>query len=578
MIYSIPSQGASFHDSWSSTTLRHARYSPATYSNVIPLTSLMYDQNNWLGPDATEIMFGFIGIAERSLSSFTGFDSIPIVATRPVWADTTVQIITGGWYDIQNKRFITSYENTLFPHNPSYITTTYQSKLSALRKGFMWIEIAVNSLGQVLTSQSLDDNPIYIRSTPFASYTTTGLSVSGIYNNTNFKYLNGFNNLWPRLFPTNTSFNIERPNWTSLNTNLQPIVETLTVNSSNAISSVVTNMNNTSSYIPVISTEDITFTSTVVGFANTTNSQTSSKIYIDNNLITLCSNMSAAVDSRLVGKDPTNSKVVFSTANHTTLTYVRNTNLWCADLVQQLTGMVTYKKDVSNSNDSYGGTLITPRHVLYVQHAVPRGGVIRFVTATNQTITANQIVGSDADSTVYPVFPSVSAIDPYFNDMCVITLDRDVSLSGISPLPIAAITPRERTILRLQPATTIAISQGSTRSTGITNPNPLSARGMELYTLKINFNSEPTTSSKYPWVGNGGGHKLWDGDSGTSHLLISNNNVYLYRLTRFAHGDGATVAALSAQLNHLIRKSEERVSINTGLSATYFTVSQILTR
>ena len=570
MIYSIPSLGASFHDSWSSNYLRHAKYNPATYSSVVLNTTAMHVYYGWLGASTENNPTWPTG-------SYTGFTFANVEATRPVWADPTVENIDGGWYNINAQQFETSYDNTLLRTSNGYQTNLVASRTPSSRRGFTWLEIARNSLGEVLTSQQLTDSPIYIKSSGFTPYAVASIGLSGKVIDTYYDFSKGYSGTWPYLFPSSTQFYISQPTWIDITKDLQPIVQTTTVYKNDvAVSNISSNI-----YSSLSNEDSIYFKTTACGFGNLSGTSSTSTVYVDDNLITLCSNMSAAVDSRLVGKDPTNSKKVFSTADHTTRTYVRNPNLWCADLIQQLTGMVTYKT-AFGVNDSYGGTLITPRHILYVQHALPRGGTVRFVTSNNQTITAIQLSGSNinvfANSTTYPVFPSLSAIDPYHYDLAVITLDRDVSLSGISPLPIAAITPRERTILRLQPAPTIAISQGSNRSTGTTNPNPLSAREMELYTLNSNRITDPNTSTQYPWQGNGGGHILWDGDSGTSHLIVNNNSVYLYRLTRFASGDGATVAALSSQVNYLIRKSDELAGINTGLSATFYSIKQILER
>jgi hypothetical protein len=85
---------------------------------------------------------------------------------------------------------------------------------------------------------------------------------------------------------------------------------------------------------------------------------------------------------------------LFSTINHTTSSYVRNTNLWASAL--DWTGV--------NVWDSSGGnrhaTLISPRHVLMAAHwPVAQNSSIRFIDASNNIVTrtVTAVAGAGTD-------------------------------------------------------------------------------------------------------------------------------------------------------------------------------------
>ena len=114
----------------------------------------------------------------------------------------------------------------------------------------------------------------------------------------------------------------------------------------------------------------------------------------------------------------TNGKV-YSTQDHATPNYVRNTNLWCADYAQQLTCASPW-----NSQNAHlkAGTAITPQHIVLARHyQVAIGTSFRFI-GLDGTVYTRSVIGKATDSRYsWPQY-----------DLTVYTLD--------SPLP-AAITP-----------------------------------------------------------------------------------------------------------------------------------------
>lgn len=104
------------------------------------------------------------------------------------------------------------------------------------------------------------------------------------------------------------------------------------------------------------------------------------------------------VSAAILGKTPDSTTLpLFSTMDHATPNYVRNTNLWASAL--DWTGV--------NVWDSTGGnkhaTLISPRHVLMATHwPVAQGASIRFIDTSNNIITrtVTAVVGAGTDISI----------------------------------------------------------------------------------------------------------------------------------------------------------------------------------
>ncbi|MBL7077790.1 MAG: hypothetical protein ISS31_09990 [Kiritimatiellae bacterium] len=92
-----------------------------------------------------------------------------------------------------------------------------------------------------------------------------------------------------------------------------------------------------------------------------------------------------AIDERIDGLNPSTALPILSTQDHVNTNYVRNTNCWAADL--DLTCASPWNSNAANKK---AGTLISPRHLVFANHAsyfVPVGGTLRFVDSTNGVVT-----------------------------------------------------------------------------------------------------------------------------------------------------------------------------------------------
>lgn len=112
----------------------------------------------------------------------------------------------------------------------------------------------------------------------------------------------------------------------------------------------------------------------------------------------LAKELTDAIDLRIAGKD-TSAKTIFSTQNHSSQTYVRNTNCWAHGL--DLTCISPWN---STGGHTRAGTLISPRHIIFAKHyQISTGATIRFIqedgTVVNRTMTAKQSI-AETDITI----------------------------------------------------------------------------------------------------------------------------------------------------------------------------------
>ena len=97
-----------------------------------------------------------------------------------------------------------------------------------------------------------------------------------------------------------------------------------------------------------------------------------------------------AVDSRIAGYTAAEAAAalpLFSTIDHANATYVRNTDSWLNDIVDQITCFPVYTSDRPAYPQRRGGALISPRHLAMAWHSrVPNGTVMRFVDVDNNVV------------------------------------------------------------------------------------------------------------------------------------------------------------------------------------------------
>jgi|694.fasta_scaffold00065_63 hypothetical protein len=539
--------------------------------------------------------------SQKTDNLYTGFNDDLIQASRPRWKYPNNLNIYGGWYNNYTNSFLTDLQNITFSAPTSSNFFTEIPALTAINQaqGIKWVEIATKK-NTSITLSSTPSSAIYFKRNGFNIRLKTTPQVSWIYNSNLYKDTAlGFslgveyapdivvNNIFCNLAPLNTTFSAfsaNYDNWfVNFSSEIQPIsgVDRWLLNNTNYINSKTITLTANNQYIR--------YQPLGISYKNLSSLSASSEfnVYVNSNILDFGLKSTSSLRSRLTSVTPlTSTRNVFTTYNRTTNTFIRNPNLWCADLTDQLTALVVQK--LGEAVFSYGGTLITPRHLLYVQHAFPRTDRVRFVRSDNTVISAAPLASSD--STTYKNdFPiaSLSSVDSLYTDIGIVVLDRDVSLSGIHVMPIAAITPTEREILNQQFIPTLLCTQAPGRSTGSSNPNAVSASDIQMTISSTNFLNMTTaweSQSANPFLNwdvmgaGGSGYTIWDGDSGNSHLLFCNDKLYVYSITFSFTGRGAIVSALSGAINYLIDKADQLAGITTNMKPTYYTIEQIANR
>lgn len=101
------------------------------------------------------------------------------------------------------------------------------------------------------------------------------------------------------------------------------------------------------------------------------------------------------IDKRIWGLTATTgNKQIYSSVNHTTATYIRNTGCWAYGI--DLTPISVWNSQGANQR---GGILISPRHVLMANH-YPVAGIMRWVDLNNNVVSGGlsgdiNIAGTD---------------------------------------------------------------------------------------------------------------------------------------------------------------------------------------
>ncbi len=169
--------------------------------------------------------------------------------------------------------------------------------------------------------------------------------------------------------------------------------------------------------------------------------------YVAGSLARDCAN---AIDTRLAGVTPSTAKPIFNTANHDAALYVRNTGCWAADI--DLTCVSPWN---SAGGIMYGGTAISPRHIIFARHfLIPNGSTIRFVTSGNAVVSRTMTTKAVLSGEGYPFDLAIGLLDSDLPGtitpakvLPADTLDYLPSLASAYPLPCLGIDQEEKALV-----------------------------------------------------------------------------------------------------------------------------------
>lgn len=250
----------------------------------------------------------------------------------------------------------------------------------------------------------------------------------------------------------------------------------------------------------------------------------------------LAAHCSNEIDSRITGAMTmaTHGKI-FTSQNHATASYVRNSSVWCSDI--DLTCISPWN---SNLAAKKAGTLVTPRHILGAAHyQYPLGTVVRFVAMDN-TVHDRAVVGVARH-------PSYTR---YYPDLTIYALDSD--------LP-AAITP-----CAVMPA-----DWNTYLVKNFENRPPALGLDQEEKALIIDFNTlgsfrTPTASDRLIFH-----ESKIAGDSGNPAFIVVSGELVLVTVWTYGGaGSGTPVASFISDLNAMIVTSDAQAGSSTGYTVT----------
>ena len=283
---------------------------------------------------------------------------------------------------------------------------------------------------------------------------------------------------------------------------------------------------------------------TKVFYVNLNNRVGSESVYTFQNVLagSLAEHLSAQVDDRInSGMSLATNAPLYTTQDHSTPSYVRNTNFWANDV--DLTCISPWN---SNSANRKAGTLITPRHILNSAHyEFPVGTSVRFITSDNQVITRT-VVGRKR----HPDY-SLSGYQP---DLTIYTLDSDlpasISFCKLMPSDYTDYITRENLV-----DTRIAAFGLDQEEKGL-------VRDISNNT-QIEF-QEPTDADRLLLY-----ERIISGDSGNPVFVIFNGELVLLTVWTFGGaGKGSLVANYISDLNQMIVDSDSNAGVSTGYTVT----------
>lgn len=219
---------------------------------------------------------------------------------------------------------------------------------------------------------------------------------------------------------------------------------------------------------------------------------------------------------------------LFSSQDHTTPAYVRNTDNWAATHVQALTAISPWNSDAAFQK---AGILVSPRHVLFATHYKPAdSSTIRFV-ATDNTVVTRTLSSSLSLTVTGPLYP----------DITIGVLDSDVpgtiSFAKVLPSGFEAKLPASIQPFQIPCAATdqeeklIVVDVANLPSTDDTTT---CAMQVPTSALRLNFNEG-----------------LVGGDSGNPAFWFINGDLVLLTMWTGAQngGYGTSVAAFRDDVN-----------------------------
>lgn len=244
----------------------------------------------------------------------------------------------------------------------------------------------------------------------------------------------------------------------------------------------------------------------------------------------LSEHLSEQVDSRIDNTMTMNANgLIYSTQDHDTSNYVRNPNLWCADV-----DMTCCSPWNSRQGKNRAGTLITPRHTINAAHyPLHNGDTIRFIEA-NGTVHTRTIVGSK----------SVTGTDIRIN-----TLDSDLPVS---------ITPCE-------------VSPADVRDYCVYPQNRPAALGLDQEEKVVIMDWRLTGGHQYPTDTDRliFSEEIIGGDSGNPAFVIYNDALILHTTWGGGGaGSGTPVYSYIPEINAAIITSDAQSEADTGYTMT----------
>ena len=264
-------------------------------------------------------------------------------------------------------------------------------------------------------------------------------------------------------------------------------------------------------------------------------------------MLTLGESIRSTVQDMISGKSSGDSTLnVFSSKNHSAQSYVRNSNLWCAGMVEKLTGCAVYKPTSDGTKEDFGGVMISSRHILFCRHVHPQwngstsGGnpqLIRFVKSDGTVVDRILVAGAD------------SAYEDL--DLCVGLLDSDVP-AGIHISKVLPLSETQRKIFSRLKLPDVAVSQGPGGAV-----TPPIFHDSKVYIGVTSGIFDPPTGLFTGWW-----HSPYAGDSGTPRFMMIDNDLLLTSLS-----GAASVSTNIARINAIIAQCDANAVTEGILSA-----------